>query len=173
MKLFSIALFFAVTVLPLATACGGTDMAPAVPSGPSAPSANVPQSPSAAGPTGSAATAEPATWKETASKDQKLAYMKAKVLPAMAKVMAPEGSKRPDVTCKTCHGPNYADPKTFLPKLTMKDGKITAFAEKPEVANFMATKVVPAMAAAMGEKPYDPATHQGFGCAGCHTVEMK
>ena len=86
MKLFSIALFFAVTVLPLATACGGTDMAPAVPSGPSAPSANVPQSPSAAGPTGSAATAEPATWKETASKDQKLAYMKAKVLPAMAKV---------------------------------------------------------------------------------------
>ena len=55
----------------------------------------------------------------------------------------------------------------------MKDGKITAFAEKSEVANFMATKVVPAMAAAMGEKPYDPATHQGFGCAGCHTVEMK
>jgi mono/diheme cytochrome c family protein len=171
MKLSALALFFALPLLPLATtACGGPDMAPAVPSGPSAASAPLP-SPSA--PAATAAAAEPATWKETTSKDQKLAYMKAKVLPAMAKVMAPEGSKRPDVTCKTCHGPNYADPKTFLPKLTMKDGKITAFAEKPEVANFMATKVVPAMAAAMGEKPYDPATHQGFGCAGCHTVEMK
>jgi hypothetical protein len=26
------------------------------------------------------------------------------------------------------------------------------------------------MANAMGAKPFDPATHQGFGCAGCHTV---
>lgn len=170
MKLPSIALFFAASLVSLATACGGPDMAPAVPSGPSAPSATA--LPSATAPA-TAAAAEPTTWKETTSKDQKLAFMKAKVLPAMAKVMAPEGSKRPDVTCKTCHGPNYADPKAFLPKLTMKDGKITAFAEKPEVANFMATKVVPAMAAAMGEKPYDPATHQGFGCAGCHTIEMK
>jgi len=25
----------------------------------------------------------------------------------------------------------------------------------------------------MGLKPYDPATHEGFGCGGCHTIDMK
>jgi hypothetical protein len=78
-----------------------------------------------------------------------------------------------ETTCKTCHGPAYKEPKEFLPHLTMKDGKITAFAEKPEVSKFMAEKVVPEMAAAMGQPPYDPATHKGFGCGGCHTIDMK
>lgn len=35
----------------------------------------------------------------------------------------------------------------------------------------MAEVVVPAMAEAMGETPFDPATGEGFGCAGCHGVD--
>lgn len=34
----------------------------------------------------------------------------------------------------------------------------------------MSEHVTPAMASAMGEKPCDPATHEGFGCGGCHKV---
>jgi hypothetical protein len=87
----------------------------------------------------------------------------------MAKVF----TREKDFGCKTCHGPNRQDPKDFLPKLALKDGKITAFADKPEVAKFMAEKVVPEMASVLGKQPYDPATKQGFGCMGCHTVEAK
>jgi cytochrome c551/c552 len=102
------------------------------------------------------------------TKDEQVAFMKARVMPRMSKVFT-----KTETTCKTCHGPAYKEPKEFLPHLTMKDGKITAFAEKPEVSKFMAEKVVPEMAAAMGQPPYDPATHKGFGCGGCHTIDMK
>jgi hypothetical protein len=50
---------------------------------------------------------------------------------------------------------------------------MTAFADKPEMAKFMVSSVAPEMAQAMGMKPFDPQTHQGFGCGGCHTIEMK
>jgi hypothetical protein len=50
---------------------------------------------------------------------------------------------------------------------------MTAFAEKPQMAKFMAESVAPKMAAAMGLPPYDPQTHQGFGCGGCHAIDMK
>jgi hypothetical protein len=43
-------------------------------------------------------------------------------------------------------------------------------AEKPAIMKFMGEQVVPAMATAMGEPPFDPATHKGFGCGGCHAV---
>lgn len=175
MSLRTLALAALAPLLPLAfVACDGAAAPPAVPPVPSASA--VPAAPSAAPAASSAAPAAandavPATWKEAKTHEQQMAYMKAKVLPAAQKAW--EGSKNPEVTCKTCHGPKYVEPKAFLPKLTMKDGKITAFAEKPEIAKAMATKVVPTVAEAMGEKPYDPATHQGFGCAGCHTIEMK
>jgi hypothetical protein len=64
-------------------------------------------------------------------------------------------------------------PKDFLPKLTFKDGKLTAFADKPEISKFMAEQVTPHMAAALGLPPFDMKTHTGFGCNGCHTVLMK
>ncbi len=100
--------------------------------------------------------------------------MKKVVVPRMGKVFEGHDAARyDDFGCKTCHGPASADPHAFLPKLATKDGKITAFAEKPAVSKFMAESVVPAMAEAMGEPPYDPATGQGFGCGGCHTVEAK
>jgi cytochrome c553 len=103
------------------------------------------------------------------TQEQKTEFMKQRVLPRMAKVFSNEAN----FGCKTCHGPKFEEPEDYLPHLTMQDGKITAFADKPEVARFMAEKVVPQMATALGLQPYDPATQQGFGCAGCHHIDQK
>lgn len=100
--------------------------------------------------------------------------MKAHVVPRMSKVFqGADAARYADFGCVTCHGPKYQAPKDYLPRLTLKDGKLTAFADKPDVAKFMAEKVVPEMASIFGKPPYDPATKQGFGCMGCHGVDMK
>jgi hypothetical protein len=140
-------------------ACGGNSVGQA--------SATSPGSTPAASPMGA-----PAAWSDKLSKDQKIAFMKANVAPRMRKVFqAADPRHYAEFGCKTCHGPNWQEPKAFLPKLTLKDGQISAFAEKPAVAQFMAERVVPEMAAVLGEAPYNPDTHQGFGCAGCHTLQ--
>ncbi len=98
--------------------------------------------------------------------------MKANVAPKMGPIFQErDNAKYAQFGCKTCHGPGKP-PKEFLPHLTMKDGKLTAFAEKPEMAKFMMDTVTPAMVSALGAKPYDMQTHQGFGCGGCHTIDM-
>lgn len=103
-----------------------------------------------------------------------MAFMGQRIMPAMGKVFKEHDGKHfADFSCKTCHGPQYKEPREFLPKLVMKDGQITSFAEKPEVSKWMAEQVVPAMATAMGMQPYDPKTHQGFGCGGCHAIEKQ
>lgn len=147
-----------------AVACGGSEPQPTTPT---APAAVAPAETAAA-------LAVPTSFREAKTKEQQMAFMKTRVDPPMRKIFqAHDGNHFKDFSCKTCHGPNYVEPKEFLPKLALKNGNITSFAEKPEVSKFMAEKVVPEMAAAMGEKPYDPATHQGFGCGGCHAIEMK
>ena len=163
-----------VSVALAVAACGGGDKPAESPSGAgsSAPSASA----SATTPASTASSAPAsggAGWKADATKQEKVAFMSQNVSPRMGKVFqAHDGGRYASFGCKTCHGEGKA-PKDHLPKLTMKDGKITSFAEKPAVSKFMAEVVVPEMAAAMGQKPYDPQTHQGFGCAGCHAVEMK
>ncbi len=121
--------------------------------------------------------AVPAAWSNDLTKEQKAAYMREKVAPRMAPVLkefeALEGHNDAEVGCKTCHGPDWKLPKDHLPKLKMKGDKLTAFDDHPEESKFMMEKVVPEMAAALGMQPYDPATKQGFGCAGCHTIEME
>jgi hypothetical protein len=188
MRLLPVSSLVAVSALAVFAACGAPPV-PEVPKAPEAPSASVPAAPSgapSAAPSASSSAAPaassaapakaelPAEWTEGMSKDQQVAFMKAKVMPKMGPAFQKHDGKRyAEFSCKTCHGPNYKEPKEFLPKLTMKGGKITAFADKPAVSKFMAEVVVPEMASAMGKKPYDPATHQGFGCAGCHTIEQK
>lgn len=104
----------------------------------------------------------------------------------MSKVVAPrmrtlfeaaDASRWTGLNCQKCHG--YAIPGTpmqrpqhTLPKLTLSgDGLQRLRTKQPEVTKFMVEIVVPAMAEAMGEKPFDPATGEGFGCAGCHAVD--
>jgi hypothetical protein len=160
--------------LAAAAACGGA-AAPAPPPGSLAPAADSARA--APSPTASVGPAEAAAleaWRDDMSKDQKVAFMKKNVVPRMRNVFDDQGGRRSgSFGCQTCHGSAFKDPQDFLPRLTMRGGKITAFEEKPQVAKFMAEQVVPQMAAAMGMKPYDPATHQGFGCGGCHAVDAK
>jgi hypothetical protein len=153
-------------------ACGGNEPQPVGPTGPQG-SATAPGTAASIAATGAPAAAVTA-FRDAKGKEQQMAFMQGQVQGRMGKVFqAHDGKRYGDFSCKTCHGPNYVEPKAFLPKLTMKGGNITSFTEKPEVSKFMAEKIVPEMAAAMGEKPYDAATHTGFGCGGCHAIEMK
>ena len=107
-------------------------------------------------------------------KDKKVEVMATKVVPDVGKLFKEHNAKKFDkFGCATCHGPQKKDdPHKVLPKLTLSNGGYEKLSkQKPEMMKFMGEKVVPAMAAALGEKPFDPATKQGFGCAGCHTVE--
>jgi hypothetical protein len=146
---------------------------PAAPEAPAAPTAEAPKPAESAPPAAPAAPAHD-VWSKDMTKDQQVAFMKKNVVPEMEPVFKGFDAKRYDkFSCKTCHGPAFKDPHQFLPKLTMKDGKMVEFEKKPEIAKFMAEQVVPHMATAMGMKPFDPATKEGFGCGGCHTVNMK
>jgi hypothetical protein len=105
--------------------------------------------------------------------EQKVEHMKTVVRPTMGNVFAEHDAKKyADFGCGTCHGEKKEDPHKVLPRLTLSgDGFQKLSAEKPAMMKFMSEKVTPAMAKAMGEPPFDPATHKGFGCAGCHTVQ--
>lgn len=105
--------------------------------------------------------------------DQKLHHMKAVIQPTMGKVFtAYDGKRYGEFGCATCHGEKKEDPHRALPKLVLSgDGFKKLSDEKPAMMKFMTEQVTPAMAKAMGEKPYDPATQHGFGCGGCHAVQ--
>jgi hypothetical protein len=165
LHLFSLSALAAFSVATFTVAgCGGGTPEPASPSGP-APSASASAAP---------VIDVPAAWSNDMTKEQQVAFMKKNVVGRMGKVFqAHDGAKYAEFSCKTCHGPEYKNPKEFLPRLTFKDGKMSAFADKPDMAKFMASNVTPEMAQAMGMKPFDPQTHQGFGCGGCHAVDMK
>lgn len=133
-----------------------------------APTAETP----ATGTAEAAAAPLPEKWSKDMTKEQQIAFMKEKIMPAMDPVFKAHDAKEYEkFGCETCHGPEYKTPTEYLPSLTLKDGNLTCFTEDPEVSKWMAEKVVPAMAAAMGLPAYDPATHQGFGCGGCHAIE--
>jgi len=108
----------------------------------------------------------------TMSNADKLQHMKKVIQPTMGQVFSEyDGKKYGEFGCRTCHGDKKQDPHMALPKLTLSgDGFQKLMAAKPALMKFMTEKVTPAMATAMGAKPFDPATHQGFGCGGCHTV---
>jgi hypothetical protein len=143
-------------------ACGGSQPAPSAPVEPGA-------APAAEAPAGGSLV-----WSDSLSQKEKADFMKQKVVPAMTKAFQEfDAKKYAEVGCKTCHGPQFKPhPVDFLPELHFKDGKFTEAVEHPELAQFMHDKVVPQMAELFGQKPYDPATQQGFGCKGCHNIKM-
>lgn len=150
----------------LTLGCGGSAQEPATASD-SAPVTAEPSASSAP----STPPAIPDKWDANMTPEQKAEFMKQKIMPALEPVFKAHNAAEA-FTCQTCHGPDFKLPKDFLPHLTIKDGQMTDFTEQPEMAKFMAEKVTPAMVAALGVPGYDPATHTGFGCGGCHTVDM-
>jgi hypothetical protein len=130
--------------------------------------------PVAASATTAPLSAAPTAWREDLPKEQKMLFMEQVVMPRMGKVFQAHDAKRyAEVSCETCHGPDGKDPKEHLPALVLRDGKLKAFADAPVVSKFMAERVVPEMAAVMGQKPYDPQTKQGFGCGACHRMNKQ
>jgi hypothetical protein len=111
------------------------------------------------------------------SKDEKLALMKTEVMPKMSALFqAHDAGKYKDFKCVVCHGPGVKEgkfkmPNPGLPKLNAKDGFKKHKDKDAKTLTFMMTKVVPEMAAILGEKPYNPETKSGFGCAECHVME--
>jgi hypothetical protein len=98
------------------------------------------------------------------SAPEKMKHMKEVVAPAMGKVFGKD-----DFSCTTCHGPgakqgNFSMPTDALPPLNKAE-----MDAHPEATKFMMEKVVPEMAKLLGEDPYNPETHEGFGCYDCHT----
>jgi hypothetical protein len=170
------------------TACGGAEPAATAPpvGGPppaagtaatpaaGAPAAGAPAAgaPAAGAPAAAASPAPTVAFKDMTN-DQKLQHMKTVIAPTMGKIFTAYDPKDfAKFGCATCHGEKKEDPHKALPKLTLSgDGFKKLSAEKPAIMKFMSEQVVPAMAKAMNEKPFDPATHQGFGCGGCHTVQ--
>lgn len=106
---------------------------------------------------------------ESLSAGDRLQHMKTVVVPEMKAVFTGfDQEEFADFSCTTCHGArarqgNFEMPNPDLP-LDAEE-----MAEHPKITEFMKTKVVPEMARLMGEAPYDPATHAGFGCYECHT----
>jgi hypothetical protein len=169
----------ALLILAAAAACGGsapppatTPASPADSSSAGAGTAPPPADTSAAG--GAADATVPATWSKDLPKPQQGAFMKANVIPPLsAAFKAHDATKYADFGCKTCHGHPFQDPHDFLPHLTFSGGNLTQFKDKPEISKWMHEVVEPTMAKAMGQQPYDMKTNTGFGCKGCHTVDMK
>lgn len=106
---------------------------------------------------------------------ERMEYMKSTVLPKMKAVFqAGDPKEFAEVSCKTCHGSraekgNFKMPNEEILPLDVSDGFADEAKAHPEMMKFMGEKVVPEMAALLGESPYNPETHQGFGCFGCHT----
>ncbi|MGE5184894.1 MAG: hypothetical protein ACM31C_22655 [Acidobacteriota bacterium] len=109
--------------------------------------------------------------------DQKMEFMKTKVVPVMKKEFQAFDAKRyANFGCKTCHGKDpkktkYKMPNPELPKLdfaALKAGK-----QKPKVAEFMAKVVKPKMAEILQQPEMTETNPKGFGCLECHEQKKK
>jgi mono/diheme cytochrome c family protein len=120
------------------------------------------------------AEAPPAEEKKKAFHDmdpgEKLNHMKTVVAPAMAKTFQEFDAKDfANFSCATCHGPGAKDGKFDMPTTALPPLDKKLMDKHPAATKFMMEKVVPEMAALLGEEPYDPAKGEGFGCMECHT----
>jgi hypothetical protein len=111
-----------------------------------------------------------ATW----THEQKLAYMKAAVLPVEAPLFREYAPERfADFTCRSCHGASaddgsYKMPNPALPKLDV--GHIFDLEKtKTRTFRFMYDVITPRTAALLNLPEWQHKTLSGFGCLRCHT----
>jgi hypothetical protein len=145
-------------VVSLAAACGS-----------SAPATTTPK------PDGDAVVVLPDVPFDKLDHEQRVAFMKQKVMPAMKPLFQSHNPKDfAEFTCKTCHGPDpkavkFKMPNPGLPKLNFAD--MSKF--KPADIEWMKKDVLPTMAQIIGEPVHSEQNPNGFGCLECHTQEAK
>ena len=111
------------------------------------------------------------------SKEEKVKFMKTKVMPTMKPLFQKFDAKNfASVTCKTCHGKDpqgtkYKMPSKDLPALDFE--AIKAGKEDPKVVEFMSKTVKPTMAKLLNQPEMTETVHDGFGCLECHTLKKK
>ncbi len=108
------------------------------------------------------------------SKDDKIAFMKAKVMPPMKTAFQTfDKEKFAKFNCKTCHGKSAdkgGDFKMPNPDIEPLDfAALKAGKQKPKFAEFMAKIVTPQMAAIFEMPMHSEKAPNGFGCLECHT----
>lgn len=109
---------------------------------------------------------------EELNHDQKIQFMKEKVVPEMGALFKEHDPKEfAEFGCQTCHGPGaekgeFHMPSAHLPVLDFKD--MSKF--KKEDIEWMGKVIKPKMAALLKESEYSPENPNGFGCMHCHTA---
>jgi hypothetical protein len=162
-------IYFLISVAAFAAACGGGQTPAATPAD------AVP----ADAPPGASGDAPAAASKSFDDMDhrERTELMKTVVVPKMKPLFEGFDAEHfADFSCVTCHGPGakrgeFDMPNADLPKLPAKGAFDALMEEKPEVMEFMSKHVLPDMASALGEAPFDPSTGEGFSCYDCHTSE--
>jgi hypothetical protein len=114
-------------------------------------------------------------WEEL-SQGEKKRLMKQIVLPRMREVWREMDPVRyANIDCTLCHGRRaqqgrFQMPNPDLPALDFANKLSKERAEKPALTRFMFKHVVPEMTLALGVRPFDVKSGQGFGCQRCHRV---
>jgi len=150
--------------LLLASACGSSSSQTPAQTPAAEPTAVEPEAP--------AEVEVPAAWSDDLSHEQKIAFMKKRVVPAMRELWKESPDPEDEITCGTCHGAGASEGKFEMPNpklypLNPANG-FAAHQDEAEWLEFMAKKVAPTMVQTLGVQPFDPATGTGFGCFSCH-----
>lgn len=123
-------------------------------------------------------------WKDLTF-DQKRAYMKTAVVPAMKPIFqAFDAKKFKKVDCTTCHGVDGPDQKYKMPSDATRplpntkeafEAKLKAEPTWPKWTEFMAQKVEPAMGKLLDVPVFDPKkpVEGAFSCGNCHKLEAS
>lgn len=103
---------------------------------------------------------------------QKGEFMQQRVMPVMREMFQAHDAHRFEhFTCATCHGANAREVNFHMPNgiAPLDPTQIPGmFASQDPMHVFMTQRVWPRMTELLGAQPYNPETHQGFGCLGCH-----
>jgi hypothetical protein len=160
-----------------AVTCAESQPAAPPPATPAAAASAAAAAPEAVAPAEAPAPGASVNW-AAMSKEHRKDYMKTVVMPQMKQTfIAFNADRYKSMTCVTCHGDGATDgkftmPNPKLPKLpNSPEGFQRLMASKPEVMQFMATKVKPQMAQLLGLPEFTPENKNGFGCFACHTKE--
>ena len=125
---------------------------------------------------GSAASTEGQSEFDKLSHDDKVKFMKTKVMPVMKPIFQKFDAKDyANFGCKTCHGKEPQKAKYKMPNPDLKPldfAAIKAGKEDPKMVEFMSKHVKPEMAKIFGVPEMSKTQPDGFGCLECHTQKQ-